>query len=839
MSSKLLKTLLSSSLIATAASMSSSSLASGYNEYIIIPASSSTTVTATPTNVNYSGSGTLVIDSTGSTNPIIMNGVEMGSVTGSSGIIKILAGSQNVSLGGAWTVTSPGSANYISTANTLTFTDMGGGVLLINNEGITVDNAFNQYGGVVGVPITTASNNSTLITGNYNMLTGLSGSIPQLGCTPNASGWNTQLYQAGYSYSIGSSGTLAIGIASNPTPVAVFAVYGNPEAGYLRGPFGQINLNKVDATYAGSVMVKLGFFPNNWDLVPLSYQQDVSTTGPNTFVQAIQNTTSNNGDVYYLNSGGYVVLPSQEVSWVSISTRANSFPTYLYNNGTISYSGISTADQNGNLIGPDGAQINPTWNQEISALNENIISGANGSGNAVLVIKNAQGVLTNGSGNSFFAFRLVPQGAYNGLYGGTYPVGVFFDPNQVTAWYNMLIANGLPTSNQAASTMYQNMKGYAQSPMYYGYTITSQEVVMLGYQNISTQVAYFNHEASPSSQTSSNRSPEASRSTSTSLASMQAVSTTSHTQTSSMIGARQFANMANEEGGVASGDSADKGYGLWVHAIGGIANQKMSKGMTGYKTKSFGGVFGVDTKVSEKDTVGAVFSRIDSILKHQDFKNGDKTKTTSYLFGLYGTHLFDNPFIIQGNILFGKNYITMRELHPVNAQGVPTTSYSKYNNYAYSVEVLGGYRFQATDQLELRPMIGAQYHYASKVKYNEDSLGRATKNITVKGKNTVTGIFGGSVTLRNHFSEGNILHTSLHGFVLHDFINKTPRAKIVNSETNVGFISDGAPSSATTYRLGTDITLERGNIEYGIRYDADIAKKYIGHSGILKLKLKL
>lgn len=808
MSRKTLKLFLSSSFLAAAISASSQTFA---NSTVNIPAGTSTTVTTTMPNTSYMGSGTLTIYNTNSTLPTVIKGIQMNSLTGGNGTVAIVGGNITIS-------SSAGANNFIFTDNT------GTGVLTIND--VTADSTFIQNGGVVGT-----TNSNTTISGNYGMYAGPS-SYPQIGLIPPATGGSIS------SYGITYTGLLTIGTATNGTD-AGFSVYGN--VNNTKDPIGQINLNTVDATNADVISVALGFFPSQQDVVPLSYQQDVSqgSYGNETFIASIQGVMSGNGDYNWVSRGGYIVLSFEDAQTIGGQVQANSYPTYIYDQNTqlITYLGLSTSDVLGGYISPNGKALKNITPRNFTS--GNVIGFDTNNNTSLLIITSANSILSNGSGNSFFCFTYTPTTSGNNIY----PITIDISPHQLTAWYSALGANGLDQNNSAASTMYTNLLNYANGTTstnpYGGFNQTSQEIIQLGYNTIGNQVAYFNSEAQNSSQSTSNTALASSQTTGTAVTASQVASATSSSQTASVISTRQFATLDNEEGGVAAGDAAGNEYGLWLHATGGIATQKMDKGMPGYKSKSFGGVFGIDTRLSDSNTVGVVVSRVDSYLKHQDFKKGDKSKTTAYLLGVYGTHLFDNPWMVQGNMLVGKGYTSMRERHPINAQGRPTSSYSKYNNYLYSTEVMAGYRYHATDKLELRPMAGVQYHWSSKIKYNEDSIGRARKVVTAKGKHTMTGMLGGSVTWRHHIGENDKLHTSLHAFALHDFVNKAPKVKIVNSETGIAFVSNGAPRAANSYKVGADVTLEHGNMEYGVRYDADIAKKYIGHSGMLKLKLKL
>ncbi|CAN0556230.1 unnamed protein product [Ectocarpus sp. 12 AP-2014] len=127
----------------------------------------------------------------------------------------------------------------------------------------------------------------------------------------------------------------------------------------------------------------------------------------------------------------------------------------------------------------------------------------------------------------------------------------------------------------------------------------------------------------------------------------------------------QSINTNNNVIGVSSGDQ-DNRYGLWATPFYSNAAQKKRKSSSGYKSTAYGGTIGFDTKANEDMLLGMAFSAVNSEIKHKDFKSGDKTKVTSYLFSAYGTYQFTNNWFGQGVFSIGSSSSDNKEKRRVS-----------------------------------------------------------------------------------------------------------------------------------------------------------------------------
>ncbi len=55
--------------------------------------------------------------------------------------------------------------------------------------------------------------------------------------------------------------------------------------------------------------------------------------------------------------------------------------------------------------------------------------------------------------------------------------------------------------------------------------------------------------------------------------------------------------------------------------------------------------------------------------------------------------------------------------------------------------------------------------------------------------------------------------------------------------TPITLVPRTAVQTRTTYLIGAGFDIKKSTFEYGVAYDARIAKKYISHQGVFKLRL--
>lgn len=76
----------------------------------------------------------------------------------------------------------------------------------------------------------------------------------------------------------------------------------------------------------------------------------------------------------------------------------------------------------------------------------------------------------------------------------------------------------------------------------------------------------------------------------------------------------------------------------------------------------------------------------------------------------------------------------------------------------------------------------------------------------------------------------------MNASVEYDFINKAASPRVSIGGNNTAVVGTTKPVR-TLYNVGADIVAHVGAMEYGIRYDAKLAEKYVGHQGAIKLRV--
>lgn len=299
--------------------------------------------------------------------------------------------------------------------------------------------------------------------------------------------------------------------------------------------------------------------------------------------------------------------------------------------------------------------------------------------------------------------------------------------------------------------------------------------------------------------------------------------------------------MQNSRSAIAAGDNDMPRYGVWGSPFYGTACQETYKGVSGYKAKSAGGIVGFDGLVNDNLLLGAAYSRINTQMSHQDKKFGDKTNGKTNIFSLYSLYNLTNNWFTEAIASYGITRVRNSEgrLIATNVKRNVTaleTAAAKYKSISYSGQLLTGYNYIASEKLMITPTIGFRYSQFKDAGYTE--TGTKFQNLVVKKRsyNKFEGILGlrTAVTLK---ANKVLLIPELHGYVNHDFKGKAPIIDARLDGINEPLPTKSVKPVKTFFTVGTGFTAKYNMMECGIIYNVNIASKYIGHQGSLKVKV--
>jgi len=182
-------------------------------------------------------------------------------------------------------------------------------------------------------------------------------------------------------------------------------------------------------------------------------------------------------------------------------------------------------------------------------------------------------------------------------------------------------------------------------------------------------------------------------------------------QMNQVVGLRQSYNK-----GVATGDQFYGDNSVWFKPFGSFANQSDNKGVSGYDAKSYGAMFGADTKAGALGSLGASFGFANTNLDPDNVTSKVRLKT--YQASIYGTKNLMEQTDLSWHVGGGKQD---------NSSSRTTDDFGRANaNYNSNFITAGAelsYAANISDNQKFIPSIRMNYSRVSDDGYTESGLG--------------------------------------------------------------------------------------------------------------------
>ncbi|BDU59910.1 hypothetical protein FLA4_03200 [Candidatus Rickettsia kotlanii] len=307
------------------------------------------------------------------------------------------------------------------------------------------------------------------------------------------------------------------------------------------------------------------------------------------------------------------------------------------------------------------------------------------------------------------------------------------------------------------------------------------------------------------------------------------------------LNARMDKVQAANKGPVSSGDEdMDAKFGAWISPFVGNATQKMCNNISGYKSDTTGGSIGFDGFVSDDLALGLAYTRADTDIKLKNNKTGDKNKVESNIYSLYG--LYDVPYenlFVEAIVSYSDNKIRSKSRRVI-ATALETVGYQtangKYKSESYTGQLMAGYTYMMSENINLTPLAGLRYSTIKDKGYKE--TGTTYQNLTVKGKNynTFDGLLGAKVSSNINVNE-IVLIPELYAMVDYVFENKVPVIDARLQGMTVSLPTNSFKQRKTSFDVGVGVTVKHKMMEYGLNYDTNIGSKYFAQQGSIKVRV--
>ena len=289
--------------------------------------------------------------------------------------------------------------------------------------------------------------------------------------------------------------------------------------------------------------------------------------------------------------------------------------------------------------------------------------------------------------------------------------------------------------------------------------------------------------------------------------------------------------------GIAAGSNPYDRFGVWSSINGGFAHQKQLKGDAGFKSLSRGAAIGADTMINDITSIGFTVSNNMNYIKHKDAALGNKTDSSSWIGALYGNRQLKNNWFVRGAALFNRTRMHSNTLRIT--PGSVGNAKAKYNLISYGGEILVGFAHKFVNHVVATPTFGIRALHNNKMNYSEQgSTAQNIINMSQDAMNNYSALAGLSLS-KTIVKYGIDFTPEAHANVQYGIDTKSPKGSFfspLSPDQNTYFI--GNKSSAVTSTYGVGLTISHDRIECGISGDMNIADKYVGYQGALKLKVK-
>lgn len=288
--------------------------------------------------------------------------------------------------------------------------------------------------------------------------------------------------------------------------------------------------------------------------------------------------------------------------------------------------------------------------------------------------------------------------------------------------------------------------------------------------------------------------------------------------------------------GLSAGDYTTA-YGIWTNPSMLKVKQKTSKGAAGY-TASVGGVsLGFDTKANEDMVIGLALSYLNTNVKHKDFKSGDKTKVDSLMLSIYGLQQITDNWCTHGIVTVGANKVKTKEARRTGATATATElATGNYRAMSLSGELMLGYN-SYMKQASFTPMAGVRVTKVNSAGYTETGTTKQNLIISRKELNRVALVAGARLYGSDYVMNGLTVLPEIHGFVNHDLIGKKQKSDVRLASVEDYLRTKGGKPAKTLFNAGLSLNTSYNKMEYGLGYDAHIAKKYVAHQANLRVRV--
>lgn len=252
----------------------------------------------------------------------------------------------------------------------------------------------------------------------------------------------------------------------------------------------------------------------------------------------------------------------------------------------------------------------------------------------------------------------------------------------------------------------------------------------------------------------------------------------------------------------------------------------------GYKSNSFGMIFGLEEKISKNTIIGAAFNYSNSNIKSSD--NSKKTDLKAYQVSLYSDHKF-GKFFIDNILAFSFNeYESSREM-----SSLALTANSNYNGKSYFGKIRGGFVNKISDNLSFIPESSLTFSNNSVEDYTEKNADTMNLNVRYGSTNFLEGRIGLNLNYNLETEAKSIINCQLKSSFGYDFLGKENKINSNFIGQSLSFVTKTTKYDPKSFRIGSSLNfLKSSSTEFSLEYGLELKSKYKSNLGLLKMAHK-
>lgn len=284
--------------------------------------------------------------------------------------------------------------------------------------------------------------------------------------------------------------------------------------------------------------------------------------------------------------------------------------------------------------------------------------------------------------------------------------------------------------------------------------------------------------------------------------------------------------------GIASGDDSVRTYGAWTKGTYSKGQQQAFKADPGYDFSQMGVTIGAD--VGDESLIGAAYSFFKNEVKSKS-NASTKDKIDSHVGSIYGMYAVNPQVFVSGQAGYGFSKIDKRRLTGDAANNVAT---AKPDAHTISGRAEVGYAVAVTEVVSVVPTLGISYSKVEVKGYTEKGNG-LNRKVGKRHSERTSALGGASVKYLAELNDMKVV-PELHANVDYAFNSKNSATTITLIDGLNPLVTPSEKISKAYYNVGTSVKVVASDaIDVSAGYDLGLSKKFMSHTGALKLRIKL